>query len=215
MIDLTINIPLWLAFVGATTLLILLPGPIVTLVIANSLSYGSRAGLTNIIGTTTANIIFFAIGGFGMTWLLALLSDWFLVIRWVGAAYLVYMGIRLWLTKPQELKEHAQSEPKPFYAKTYFLQGFAVAITNPKTIIFYAAFFPQFIDPTLPTGEQLLVLSITFLIIATVLDSGYAILAGKLRPFLIGEQRGRIRNRITGTLLILTGMALALTRKAS
>jgi len=215
MFDLAINPTLWLAFAGATTLLILLPGPIVTLVIANSLRHGARAGLTNIAGTTLGSTLFFAIGGFGMAWVLALLSDWFTLIRWTGAAYLIYLGVMLWLQKGQSLAEQTDVATNTGKAKTFFLQGFIVAITNPKTIIFYAAFFPQFIDPALPAGEQLFVLSATFLIIAAIIDSSYAILAGKLRPWLSSERRGRIRNRITGTLLIITGAALALTRKAS
>ena len=213
--ELAINPTLWLAFSGATTLLILIPGPIVTLVIANSLRYGSRAGLTNIAGTTIGNIVFFTIGGLGMVWVLAFLSDWFNVIRWAGAAYLIYIGIMQWMEKGHGLEEHPESHTRIKPGKTFFLQGFVVAITNPKSIIFYVAFFPQFMDPTLPAGEQLFILSVTFLIIATVLDSNYAIMAGKLRPWLTGERRGRIRNRITGTLLIGTGLALALTRKAS
>ncbi len=213
MAEITINPALWLAFAGATTLLILLPGPIVTLVVANSLRHGARAGLTNIMGTTTANIIFFAIGGLGMVWVLAVLSDWFNIIRWAGAAYLIYMGVRQWMEKGHGLEDIEKQNSLRKRSKTFFLQGFVVAITNPKTIIFYAAFFPQFMDPTLPMGEQLFILSITFLVIATLFDSGYAILAGKLRPWLMGERRGRIRNRITGALLIGTGVALALTRK--
>jgi threonine/homoserine/homoserine lactone efflux protein len=213
--ELTINFTLWLTFAGASTLLIIMPGPIVTLVVANSLKHGSRAGLTNIAGNTLALVIFFSIGGLGMVWALSILSDWFNVIRWAGAAYLIYMGINQWREKGHGLEEHPEARAKTHRSKTFFLQGFIVGITNPKMILFYAAFFPQFLDPALPAGGQLFVLSLTFLIIATILDSSFAILAGKLRPWLTGERRGRIRNRITGTLLIGTGLALALTRKAS
>ncbi|MBT4889765.1 MAG: LysE family translocator [Rhodospirillales bacterium] len=214
MFEFAINPTLWLTFAGASTLLILMPGPIVTLVVANSLTQGARAGLTNIIGNTTALIIFFTIGGLGMVWVMSLLSDWFNMIRWAGAVYLIYIGIKAWMAKSHGLEEHLKTRTTKKQSRAFFLQGFVVGITNPKMIIFYAAFFPQFMDPTLPAAGQLFVLSITFLIIATILDSCYAVLAGKLRPWLTGERRGRIRNRITGTLLIGTGLALALTRKA-
>ncbi len=200
---------LWVAFVAASALLAIIPGPIVTLVVANSLTHGSRSGLLNILGTTSGNIIFFLVGALGMAWVLAGMAQWFDVVRWAGAAYLVYLGVRQWREKGHGLEEHQEAKR----GQSLYWQGFIVAISNPKTIVFYAAFFPQFMDPTLPATEQLFVLSMTFLVVATSIDISYALLAGRLRPWLTGERRGRIRNRITGTLLIGTGLALALTRR--
>ncbi len=200
---------LWAAFVAATALLAFIPGPIVTLVVANSLAHGSRAGLLNILGTTSGNILFFLIGAMGMAWILVSMSQWFDLVRWAGAAYLVYLGIRQWRERGHGLEEHQEAKR----GQSLFWQGFIVALSNPKTIIFYAAFFPQFMDPALPAAEQLLILSVTFLLVATSIDVSYALLAGRLRPWLTGERRGRIRNRITGALLVGTGLALALTRR--
>ncbi len=210
MTDLAINPTLWIAFAAACALLAAIPGPIVTLVIANSLSHGTRAGLLNIVGTICGTTILLAIGGFGMTWVIVILSEWFEILRWAGAAYLVYLGVRQWFAKGHGLEEHPEARP----GKSLFLQGFIVAITNPKTIIFYAALFPQFMDPALPTGQQVLILSITFIAVVPCVDVTYAILAGRMRPLLIGARRARIRNRITGVLLAGTGLALALTRKS-
>jgi len=206
---LAIDPALWTAFVAAAALLAIIPGPIVTLVVANSLAHGSRSGLINILGTTSGNIIFFLIGALGMAWMLAAMAQWFDVVRWAGAAYLVYLGIRQWRERGHGLEEHQEAKR----GQSLYWQGFVVALSNPKTIIFYAAFFPQFMDPALPATEQLLVLSVTFLVVATSIDVSYALLAGRLRPWLTGERRGRIRNRITGTLLIGTGLALALARR--
>ncbi len=207
--NLAIDPTLWTAFVAATALLAIIPGPIVTLVVANSLTYGPRSGLINILGTTSGNIIFFLVGALGMAWVLATMAQWFDVVRWAGAAYLVYLGIRQWRERGHGLEEHQEAKR----GQSLYWQGFVVALSNPKTIIFYAAFFPQFMDPALPATEQILVLSVTFLVVATSIDVSYALLAGRLRPWLTGDRRGRIRNRITGTLLIGTGLALALARR--
>ncbi|WP_053005724.1 LysE family translocator [Kiloniella spongiae] len=209
MVDIAINFNLWLAFVLATAVLAIIPGPIVTLVIANSLSQGTRAGVANVMGTVLGNMVLFLIGGLGMAWVLSALSNWFDVLRLAGAVYLVYLGIKSWRSKGQGLEDQEATKP----GKSLFLQGVVVAITNPKTIIFYAAFFPQFMDPTLSAPGQLFVLSVTFLAVAAFLDMTYAFLAGRLRPYLLGARRAAIRNKITGVLLIVTGIALAFTRK--
>ncbi len=209
MVDIAINFNLWLAFVLATAVLAIIPGPIVTLVIANSLSQGTRAGAANVMGTVLGNMVLFLIGGLGMAWVLTALSNWFDILRLAGALYLVYLGIKSWRSKVQGLEDQEAAKP----GKSLFLQGVVVAITNPKTIIFYAAFFPQFMDPALSASGQLFVLSVTFLAVAAVLDMTYAFLAGRLRPYLLGARRAAIRNKITGLLLIVTGVALAFTRK--
>jgi homoserine/homoserine lactone efflux protein len=208
--DPTINLNLWLAFVAASALLAIIPGPIVTLVVANSLSQGTRAGAANVLGTLCGNIVLFAIGGLGMAWVLTSLAHWFDALRWAGAAYLVYLGLRQWFAKAEGLEDQQAAIP----GRSLFWQGAVVAITNPKTMIFYAAFLPQFMDPALPASGQLLVLSATFLIVAGSLDLTYAILAGRLRSWLTGERRGRIRNKLTGALLMGTGVALAVTRRS-
>ncbi len=207
--DIVINLNSWLAFVAASALLAFIPGPIVTLVIANSLSQGSRAGVINVLGTFSGSALLFAIGGLGVAWILTALSHWFDIVRGAGAIYLIYLGVRKWFAKPETLAGQQAARP----GRSLFWQGFVVAVTNPKTILFYAAFFPQFIDPELSATGQLLVLSVTFLVVASSMDLIYVHLAGRLRPWLTGARRGRIRNKITGALLAGTGVALALTRR--
>jgi len=200
----------YLGFCLATALLILMPGPIVTLTVANSLRHGSKTGLLTTVGATTGSAVLLGAGALGMAWVLELLSDWFSWLRVIGAVYLIYLGIRQWREAVHGL-EDMKADKRP--GREVMLHGFVVAITNPKTILFYAAFFPQFINLSQPTGPQLLVMSLTFLCIAITIDSSYAFLAGRLRPWLQGGNRGRMRNRITGTLLIGTGLALAFARK--
>ena len=135
--DIAINLNLWLAFVAASALLAIIPGPIVTLVVANSLSQGPRAGAANVMGTIIGNLILFTIGGLGMAWVLTVLSNWFDLLRLAGALYLVYLGLKSWFAKGEGLEDQQAAKP----GKSLFFQGMVVAITNPKTIIFFAAFF--------------------------------------------------------------------------
>ncbi len=204
------NLELYLAFAVATTVLIAVPGPNVTLIVAHSISHGSRHGLLTVAGTNACQAIQLAITCVGMTSVLLFLAPWFEVLRWAGVAVLVYLGVSEWRAKPDP------AAPNGGNAKTgraCFWQGFVVSATNPKTLLFYAAFFPQFVDPMLPPAPQMVALSVTFLVIALVLDSSYALLAGRLREWLANGRRERIRRRLTGSLLIGAGVGLALVRK--
>jgi homoserine/homoserine lactone efflux protein len=206
-----IEMDLYITFVLATALLILMPGPIVTITVANSLAYGTRHGLRTVIGTSSATTLLLIVGGFGMASAFTLLAEWFEWLRWFGAAYLVFLGAQQWRAKPVILGDE---NTRAWSKKGIFWQGFVISIANPKTILFYAAFFPQFMDPARDAGPQLLALSVTFLIIATTLDSCYALLCGRLRPLLADAKRARIRNRIAGGLMMGTGLVLALARKS-
>jgi len=187
---------LWLAFVVASAVLAAIPGPIVMLVVANSLAHGSAQGLRTLLGTASGTAVLFVAGGLGMTWVLAFLADWFEAIRWAGAAYLVWMGIRTWRSAPSELAAASSGAKR----SVSFVQGFVIGVTNPKTLVFYAAFFPQFMDPALPAGPQIAALSMTFLAVATAIDALWALLSGRLRPWLTGERRGL--RELTRTLLV-------------
>jgi homoserine/homoserine lactone efflux protein len=208
-----LNNDLFVAFCLATTALILLPGPIVTLVIANSIAHGRRTGLATVAGAGAGNALLVAAGALGLTTLLALLADIFEYVRWAGVAYLVYLGLRQWREAVRAVASPG-TIPVP-RGRSVFGTGFLVAITNPKTILFYAAFFPQFIDRDLAIAPQLVAMSIAFVVIAVAFDSVYALLASRIRPLLMGERRTRIRNGLTGTLLIGTGVGLALARRGN
>ncbi len=201
---------LYLAYVLATVVLVLMPGPIVTLTVANSLAHGASRGFLTTCGSTVGTAVLLSLGGFGMVWVLDFLSAWFDWIRWIGAAYLIFLGLRQWNAKPTDLSK-GKADKGPVIS--VIAHGFIVAVTNPKTILFYAAFFPQFIDAEKPLGPQLVIMCVTFAVIAFILDNGYAIMAGRVRRWLGGAEQGRIRNRITGGLLMLTGAGLALVRR--
>ena len=205
------SIELYLAFCLATAILILMPGPIVTLVIAQSLRHGTTTGLATVAGSSIGNALLVAAGAFGLSTAFVLFADLFDLIRWLGAGYLIWLGLREFRSKGTDLDVSKAGVPKA--KATVFWQGIVVAITNPKTILFYAAFFPQFIDAAVPLVPQLVLMSVTFVVIAAIFDSGYALLAGRLRGALLGSRCAKIRSRITGSLLIGTGIGLALVRR--
>lgn len=206
-----LNGDLFAAYLVATIALILMPGPIVTLVIANSLAHGPRTGLSTVAGSSFGNALLVVAGALGLSTMLTLVADLFEWVRWAGVAYLVYLGVRHWRAALRSV-EDADLAVAP-RGRGVFLQGLVVAITNPKTILFYIAFFPQFLDTALPVGPQLVAMSVAFVVFAVIIDSGYALLAGRLRGRLMDARRTRIRNGITGTLLIGTGLGLALARR--
>ncbi|ACL62190.1 LysE family translocator [Methylobacterium nodulans] len=199
---------LYLAFVGASVILVLIPGPNVALIVANSVAHGTRHGLATVAGTSAAMVVQLGLTVLGATTLLTLLSGWFSVLRWVGAAYLVWLGIRAWRAAPADL---AGTRPAARDARAVAAGGFLVSLTNPKTLLFYGAFLPQFLDPRGEPLPQLLLLAGTFLAVAVTLDGAWALLAGRLQGLL--GAGGRWRNRITGGVLIGAGLGLALARR--
>lgn len=206
---------LYAAFILATALLILMPGPIVTLVIANSLKHGAGTGIKTVIGANTGTTIMLTGGALGLTTVLAVAADVFEWIRWAGVAYLVWLGAREWREVFKKRPEAVEQLPPDQKPKGVFWHGFIVAITNPKTIFFFVAFFPQFIDPMRAAGPQVAILCGTFMVLAFLLDGMYALIAGRARAWLSGGQKARLRHGITGTLLLGTGLGLALARRGS
>lgn len=205
------NLHLFLAYCLAVVILEVIPGPVVTLVVANSLRHGSRSGLATVAGASIGNAILLASTVIGLVAFFELMSEVFEVVRWAGAVYLIWLGIRAWQTDGG----HGSAVPSAKKSsRTVFVQGFLIAITNPKAIIFYIAFLPQFIDPHLPAGPQLLVMIATMIVSALLSDSTYALLAGRARGWFTASGRRRLQGRITGTLLIGVGCGLLLARRA-
>jgi homoserine/homoserine lactone efflux protein len=203
-----IDMQLYLAFVAATAILILIPGPNVALIVANSVAYGTRYGLLTVAGTSTAVVIQLGLTGLGMTTVLGVLADWFEWIRWLGVLYLAYLGVKQWRAEPADL---TKIRPQPKSIRAIYARGLVVSLTNPKTLLFYGAFLPQFVTPNDRIEAQIALLSVTFLVIAVLLDGAWALVAGRARGFL--ARRGRFRNRLSGTLLIGAGIGLALARR--
>lgn len=199
---------LFAAFVLATSILMLIPGPNVALIVANSVSYGTRFGLLTVAGTASAMVMQLALTSLGMAAVLGALGAWLEWLRWIGVAYLVVLGVRQWRAPPVDL---SATPAQPRSARAIFLRGLLVSLTNPKTLLFYGAFLPQFLSPVHDLRFQFALLSLTFLAVALFFDGCWALLAGRLRGVLAG--RGRLRNRLSGGLLIGAGVGLALARR--
>jgi len=203
------DLHLYLAFVAAVTVLMLIPGPNVALIVANSVTYGFRYGLLTVAGTSSAMLVQLALTALGMTELLGQLGSWFDWIRWIGVAYLVYLGVTTWRAPPLTLTD-VRAEPKSAHAM--YSRALLVSLTNPKTLFFYGAFFPQFVVMGHDVGLQVALLSATFVFIAIAVDSSWAVLANRARRFL--AMHGKLRNRISGGILIGAGIGLAFARRS-
>jgi threonine/homoserine/homoserine lactone efflux protein len=201
------SLQVYLAFVAACIGLALIPGPVVTLVIANGLRYGTSAALINIAGVQAGLAIVIGIVAVGLTSLMATMGYWFDWVRFAGAAYLVWLGIKL-IRSPVEGVDAA---PPPPPRGGFFLQGFVVLLSNPKVLVFFGAFIPQFVDMNKDHFSQVALLGVTFMVTGAVTDSIYALLAGRARLF-FSAQRTRLVSRISGGFMIGGGIWLALTR---
>src|SRR5580704_13462508 len=145
------NGSLFAGFLAITLVLILTPGPIVTLVISTAATKGVRAGLITVAGTSTGNALLLAAIALGLSWVVGHAAYLFELLRWIGVGYLMWLGVRTWRNAGQ---------PRPLLGgdQVHFWQGLLVALSNPKTIAFFTAFLPQFVDPTRPVGRQLAVM---------------------------------------------------------
>lgn len=199
----------YLAFVAACIALALLPGPVVTLLIANGLRHGTRAALINIAGVQTGLAIAIGVVAVGLTSLMATMGYWFEWLRLLGAAYLVWLGIKL-IRSPVEGIASGDAPPPPPRGG-FFLQGFVVLLSNPKILVFFGAFLPQFMDMSRDHVPQVALLGVTFMVIAALTDGIYALLAGRARK-LFSARRTRLVSRISGGFMIGGGLWLALTR---
>lgn len=202
------SLEIYLAYVVACIALALLPGPIVTLLIANGLRHGTRAALINVAGAQTGLAIVIAIVAVGLTSLMATMGYWFDWVRFAGAAYLVWLGIKLVQNPVEGVKV---DEPPPPPRGGFFLQGLLVLLSNPKVLVFFGAFIPQFVDMDRDHFPQVALLGATFMVTAAATDAVYALLAGRAR-LLFSAERTRLVSRISGAFMIGGGIWLALTR---
>lgn len=202
------DLELYFAFIVTAGLFIIIPGPNIALIVANSLTYGTKYGLMTVLGTTIAMMLQVSLTVCGMTVLISAFSALFYWIKWLGVAYLLFLGIDKIMAKPDTFtSDKAQKKSMC----RIFSEGFLVSLTNPKTLLFYGAFFPQFTRPHADIFPQLVVLGATFVLIALVLDACWATMAGKTRNLLI--RFNDMQNKIIGGLLITAGLALAYARK--
>lgn len=205
------DLHVYLAFVAATAIMIALPGPSVLLTVAHSVSFGWQHALFTVAGATVGIAVQLMVAAIGLTSLLNIVTEAFVWLRWAGAAYLVYLGIKQWrcASEPLEFDTSAISKAN------LFVQGLIVTIPNPKSLIFIAAFLPQFIEVERPLGLQFAFIVPTFLLITFAVTSVWAWIAANVRGLLQRQRALETVFRTAGGLMIAAGLGIALARRGN
>ncbi|ANK82493.1 MAG: lysine transporter LysE [Rhizobiales bacterium NRL2] len=203
---------LWIAFVLASAALLAVPGPTVMLAVSHALNGGRRTALGTVPGTMLGDFTAMTVSLAGAGAVLAASATLFTALKLVGAAYLIWLGVKLWRAKPDPAALEQRIAPASM--QSVFLQSFVVTALNPKGIVFFVAFVPQFVDPAAPVLMQFVVLEATFVILAGVNVALWAMAAGTLRARFRQPATMRLVNRIGGGFLIGAGLLTAAVRRA-
>ena len=190
----------------ACFVVVIVPGPTVTLIIANTLSFGTRAGILNVVGTQLGLILMIGLLAIGFQVVVQQLEWFLIVIRFLGAIYLIWLGYKIF-TSPSLMQKICD---KKYFNNKFVLQGFLVIWSNPKAFLFLGAFIPQFLDINQLTEFQIIYLGLLFMLIGAIFDSAYAFVFGKFKN-LMSSSHLKFLNRIGGSLLALLGLWLAIT----
>jgi homoserine/homoserine lactone efflux protein len=200
------NWQLFAGFLAITIVVLLTPGPIVTLVISTGATRGVRAGLVTVAGTSAGNAALVVAIAVGLNWVLSHAVYLFEALRWSGAAYLVWIGIRAW-------RSAGRRDSLDPGNRVHFWRGFLVALSNPKSIAFFAALLPQFVDPTRPAAHQLVVMCAVSVLLGALSDSCWALASGMGRAWFMKPARAKFLGRASGLTLIGGGIWLSLARR--
>jgi threonine/homoserine/homoserine lactone efflux protein len=198
----------WLAFVAASAVLLAIPGPTVLLIISYALGHGRKAASATVAGVALGDFTAMTASMLGLGALLAASATLFTVLKWIGAAYLVYLGIRLWRApvgsgEVSDAEAVGNAAHRPF---RIFLHTYIVTALNPKSIIFFVAFLPQFLDMTRPITQQMVIFESTFLVLATMNAAAYGLMATMARKTIRKPRVQRVVNRVGGSLMIGAGL---------
>lgn len=202
--------PLFSAFLLASFVLAVTPGPGVLYIVTRSLVQGRLSGLASVSGVTFGNLGNALAASVGLAALFAVSSLAFSVVKYAGALYLIYLGVQMLRSSSVE---SSAAVPAAAPLKRIFRDGFVVALLNPKTTVFFAAFLPQFLSPDAPPMFQSMALGFLFVATAAVTDSAYALAAGAAAPALRGSAARRIGRRLGGGIFIGLGAVTALATR--
>ena len=204
---------LWISFIGTVLILVITPGPSVLLATANSIKYGAKKTTGTILGDLSANLLQISLALTGLASVVISSGSLFQLIKWFGVGYLIFIGIQKISTKPQLKIKTTLRKEKSFLS--LYVEGFLMSAANPKAIVFFAALFPLFIDPNLDFLPQVLILTITFLVLDGLSLTFYTRYATKLKSYLENKQKVHLQNKIIGSLLILSGLMLATVKRTN
>lgn len=204
----------WLVFCGVAFLVCFSPGPGVLLAISNAMSHGKQHWLASSLGNATGLFIISGVAMAGMGAVLAVSALAFTVLKVAGALYLVYLGIKQWRSQTVSFTAAAQATPEQDarvatpMARRLYGQGMGVALTNPKAILFFSALFPQFITADAPVLKQVVLLTLTFVVMSLLSHLFYVLVARLFKGQLADPTKQRVFNRLSGGLFVLLGLSL-------
>lgn len=205
----------WGAFAAACLIVLIIPGPTILLVVAYALSIGRTAALAVVAGVALGDLVAMTLSVIGLGALMQSSALLFSILKWIGAAYLIWLGFTLWRSPPAVLREAEAAAPPALAPRRIFAHAFVVTATNPKSIVFFVAFVPQFIAPGVDPAPQLALMTATFVLLAAANAAAYGLLAERLRRLLKTPRAARTANRIGGGALMGLGVATALARRAA
>ena len=203
----------WLSYLLVTIILSLSPGPGVFSSISSGLHHGFRRGVWNGVGMQLANLLLLVVVAVGLGAILIASEMLFTIVKWIGVAYLIYLGIVTWRTRPRGFVD--DDDGKAHTSREIFMRGFWVNVTNPKGIIFFAAVFPQFIDMARPQAPQYAILAATTFVVDVIVMAAYTALAAKVMGAMKNERHLKWVNRTLGGAFVAAGVALASFRRAA
>ena len=202
----------YLLYVAAVALLILTPGPTMLMCMTNALNHGPRKAMTSVAGSVSAVLCVMLLSAMGLGALLAASEAAFTVAKVMGATYLIYLGIKTFRSDAAVLDDRT-SPVSSTQRRSFFLKGFLVGASNPKAVLFFAAFFPQFLHPAAPFVPQFAILALTFMGFEFTVLTACALGVSRIAPVLRSGRVVRWFNRISGGLFTLMGGLLLLTRR--
>lgn len=205
------TIETYLAYLLATIVVLVIPGPTIMLVVSCSLTQGRKAALPLALGVGLGDLVAMTASLAGLGALLATSAELFTVLKWIGAAYLIYLGIKTWRANPH--LGDAMTMMRPESNRTNVFRAFVVTATNPKSIAFFCAFLPQFLNHAVPILPQVLIMGATFVILAVANAALYALLAARARAAVANPRAMKMVNRAGGTALIGAGVLTAALRR--
>lgn len=206
-------VELWLAFVAASAVMLIIPGPTILTVISYSMAQGRRANVPLVAAVALGDSTALAVSLLGLGALLATSAFWFTLIKWAGGLYLIYLGIRL--LRAGISSSELAAPPAPQSRWRLFANTYLVTALNPKGIVFFVAFLPQFISPSAPVAPQLWVLAVSFVVMATLNATLYAVFAGSARRLLASPRAQRRFHLAGGSLLTAAGAWALMARRAA
>ena len=201
--------PLLASFIAAALVILLIPGPAVLYLVTRSLAQGRRAGFVSVLGLSAGALVHVVAATVGLSAILVASSSAFTIVKLLGAAYLIYLGVRALLATREPAERHVES---PRSSSRIFTDGIIVSLFNPKIGVFFLAFLPQFVDPGgAPLWQQVLFLGLLYIGMALVTDGMYVLLASGLRHWLGAVVRGRMPQYASGAIYIGLGVTTALS----